>query len=175
MIIELILSNGDTLVCEPTNVSRQEYSTHLSISIKYTYQLPITHKMFEYFKTVNHQFEEIIDEIANHSLSCIIVRADASIFVEKNTFYETLENQCFIDLGKHHRVMNNELLVIGYACNDGTSMIDNLELDVMTDALQKMLIEYASKYIFHQIPDEFVEVVTELPISIKLKEIDECS
>ena len=174
MIIELVLSNGDTIVCKPTNVSQQEYSTHLSISVKYTYKIPITHKMFEYFKTVDHQFEEIIDEIANHSLSHVIVRAGASIFVEKSTFYETLENQCPIDLGKHLRVMNDELFVVGYACNDGTLMIDELELDVMTDSLQTMIGEYASKSIFHQISDEYVEIITALPISVKLKETDEC-
>ena len=72
MILELILESGETLECASTNVSQQEFSTHLNINIKYTYQLPITHKMFEYFKIINHQFQEITDEIDTHQITSVL-------------------------------------------------------------------------------------------------------
>lgn len=164
MILELILENGETIKCASTNVSQQEFSTHLNISIKYTFQLSVTHKMFEYFKKHNHQFQDIVDEIENHQIASILMSVDASLFVNK----KSLLSQCYVDLGQHHRVLNDTPIVVGYACKDGTMMIDGLGLDAMTDGLQRLYDDYTSSSIFHQIPEEYREIVKLLPVKVKL-------
>ena len=164
MLLELILESDEIVTCASTNVSRQEFSNHLNISIKYAYQLPITHKLFDYFKHVNHQFQEIIDEIENHQITSILMSIDVSLFVNK----ETLSNQDYVDLGKHHRVLNDTPLVVGYTCKDGTMIIDSLGLDAMTDGLQRLYDGYTSRAIFKRIPEDYREVVKLLPVKVKL-------
>lgn len=164
MILELILESDDIITCASTNVSRQEFSTHLNISIKYTYQLPITHKMFEYFKIINQQFQEITDEIENHQMTSVLMSIDASLFVDK----DTLKKKHYIELSKHHRVLNDTPLAVGYTCKDGTTIIDNLGLDVMTDGLQRLYDDYTSRAIFKRIPEGYREIVKLLPVKVKL-------
>ena len=164
MILELILESDETIECASTNVSRQEFSTCLNISIKYTYQLPIAHKMFEYFKIINHQFQEITDEIGTHQITSILMSVNASLFVDK----DALSNQCYVDLGKHHRVLNDTPLVVGYTCKDGATIIDSLGLDAMTDGLQRLYDDYTSRVIFKRIPEDYREVVKVLPVKVKL-------
>lgn len=164
MILELILESDETIECASTNVSRQEFSTHLNISIKYTYQLPITHKMFEYFKIINHQFQEITDEIDTHQITSILMSVNASLFIDK----DTLKKKHYITLGKHHRVLNDTPLVVGYTCKDGTTIIDSLGLDVMTDGLQRLYDDYTSRVIFKRIPEDYREIVKLLPVKVKL-------
>lgn len=164
MILELILESDETIECASTNVSRQEFSTHLNISIKYTYQLPITHKMFEYFKIINHQFQEITDEIDTHQITSILMSVNASLFIDK----DTLKKKRYITLGKHHRVLNDTPLVVGYTCKDGTTVIDSLGLDAMTDGLQRLYDDYTSRAIFKRIPEDYREVVKLLPVKVKL-------
>ena len=164
MILELILENGETIKCASANVSQQEFSTHLSISIKYMFQLPIAHKMFEYFNTCNRQFREIVDEIENHQIASILMSVDVSLFVNK----DSLLSQCYVDLGQHHRVLNDTPIVVGYTCKDGTTMIDSLGLDTMTDGLQRLYDDYTSRTIFKRIPEEYRETVKLLPDKVKL-------
>lgn len=164
MILELILEDGEIVTCASTNVSQQEFSTHLNISIKYTYQLPITHKMFEYFKIINHQFQEIVDEIENHQMTSILMSIDVSLFVDK----DTLKKKHYIDLGKHHRVLNDTPLVVGYTCKDGTTIIDSLGLDAMTDGLQRLHDDYMSRAIFKRIPEEYRNIIKLSPVKVKL-------
>lgn len=164
MILELILESDEIVTCASTNVSRQEFSTHLNISIKYTYQLPITHKMFEYFKIINHQFQEIVDEIENHQVVSILMSIDASLFIDK----DTLKKKHYVELGKHHRVLNDTPLVVGYTCKDGTTIIDSLGLGAMTDGLQRLYDDYTSRAIFKRIPEEYREIVKLLPVKVKL-------
>ena len=164
MILELILESDEIITCASTNVSQQEFSTCLNISIKYTYQLPITHKMFEYFKIINHQFQEIVDEIENHQMTSILMSIDVSLFVDK----DTLKKKHYIELGKHHRVLNDTPLVVGYACKDGTTIIDSLGLDTMTDGLQRLYDDYTSRAIFKRIPEDYRDVVKLLPVKVKL-------
>lgn len=164
MILELILESDEIITCASTNVSQQEFSTCLTINIKYTYQLPITHKMFEYFKIINHQFQEIVDEIENHQITSILMSIDASLFVDK----DTLKKKRYIELGKHHRVLNDTPLVVGYTCKDGTTIIDSLGLDVMTDGLQRLYDDYTSRAIFKRIPEGYREVAKLLPVKVKL-------
>lgn len=164
MILELILESDETIECASTNVSRQEFSTRLNISIKYTYQLPITHKMFEYFKIINHQFQEITDEIDTHQITSVLISINASLFVDK----DTLKKKHYIELGKHHRVLNDTPLVVGYTCKDRTMIIDSLGLDAMTDGLQRLYDDYTSRVIFKRIPEEYREIVKLLPVKVKL-------
>lgn len=164
MILELISEDGEIITCASINVSQQEFSTHLNISIKYTYQLPITHKLFEYFKIINHQFQEIVDEIENHQIVSILMSIDASLFVDK----DTLKKKRYITLGKHHRVLNDTPLVVGYTCKDGTTVIDSLGLDAMTDGLQRLYDDYTSRAIFKRIPEDYREIVKLLPVKVKL-------
>lgn len=164
MILELILESDDIITCTSTNVSRQEFSTCLTINIKYTHQLPITHKMFEYFKIINHQFQEIIDEIENHQIVSILMSIDASLFVDK----DTLKKKRYITLGKHHRVLSDTPLVVGYTCKDGTTIIDSLGLDAMTNGLQRLYDDYTSRAIFKRMPEDYREIVKLLPIKVKL-------
>lgn len=164
MILELILESDETIECASTDVSQQEFSTHLNINIKYTYQLPITHKMFEYFKIINPQFQEITDEIGTHQITSILMSVNASLFVDK----DALSNQCYVDLGKHHRVLSDTPLVVGYTCKDGTTIIDSLGLDAMTDGLQRLYDDYTPRVIFKRIPEEYREIVKLLPVKVKL-------
>lgn len=164
MLLELILENDDIIECVSTNVSQQEFSTCLNISIKYTYQLPITHKLFDYFKHANRQFQEIVDEIENHQMTSILMSIDASLFVDK----DTLKKKHYIELGKHHRVLNDTPVVVGYTCKDGTTIIDSLGLDAMTDGLQRLYDDYTSRAIFKRIPEEYREIVKLLPVKVKL-------
>lgn len=164
MILELILESDEIIACASTNVSRQEFSNHLNISVKYTYQLPITHKMFDYFKIINHQFQEVCDEIDTHQITSILMSIDVSLFVDK----DALSNQDYVDLDKHHRVLNDTPIVVGYTCKDGTTMIDRLGLDAMTDGLQRLYDDYTSRAIFKRIPEEYREIVKLLPVKVKL-------
>lgn len=164
MILELILESDETIECASTNVSRQEFSTHLNISIKYTYQLPITHKMFEYFKIINHQFREITDEIDTHQITSILMSVNASLSIDK----DTLKKKHYVELGKHHRVLSDTPLVVGYTCKDGTTIIDSLGLDAMTDGLQRLYDDYTSRAIFKRIPEDYREIVKLLPVKVKL-------
>ena len=164
MILELILEDGEIVTCASTNVSRQEFSTCLNISIKYTYQLPITHKTFDYFKRINHQFQEIVDEIENHQIVSILMSIDASLFVDK----DTLKKKRYITLGKHHKVLNDTPIVVGYTCKDGITIIDSLGSDAMTDGLQRLYDDYTSRAIFRRIPEDYREVVKLLPVKVKL-------
>lgn len=164
MRLELILENDEIITCASTNVSQQEFSTCLNISIKYTYHLPITHKLFEYFKMINHQFQEIVDEIENHQIASILISINASLFVDK----DTLKKKHYIDLGMHHRVLNDTPTVVGYTCKDGTTIIDSLGLDVMTNGLQRLYDDYTSRAIFKRVPEDYREVVKLLPVKVKL-------
>ena len=164
MILELILESDETIECASTNVSRQEFSTHLNINIKYTYQLPITHKMFVYFDDVDRRFQEIVDEIENHQITSILMSVDASLFIDK----DTLKKKRYIELRQHHRVLNDTPLVVGYTCKDGTTIIDSLGLDAMTDGLQRLYDDYTSRVIFKRIPEDYREVVKLLPVKVKL-------
>ena len=164
MILELILESDETIECASTNVSRQEFSTCLNISIKYTYQLPITHKLFDYFKHVNRQFQEITDELDTHQITSILMSIDVSLFVDK----DTLKKKRYIELGKHHKVLNDTPLVVGYTCKDGTTIIDSLGLDAMTDGLQRLYDDYTSRVIFKRIPEDYREIVKLLPVKVKL-------
>lgn len=168
MILELILEDGAVIECASTNVSRQEFSTHLNVNVRYTYQLPISHKLFGYFTYVDHQFQEVCDEIKNRQMASIFMSINMSLFVDKDELSTTLKNQHYINLSKHHRVLNDTPIVVGYMCKDGTTMIDDLALDVMTDGLQQMYDSYMSRTIFKQIPENYREIIKILPDKVRL-------
>ena len=89
---------------------------------------------------------------------------NASLFIDK----DTLKKKHYVELGKHHRVLSDTPLVVGYTCKDGTTIIDSLGLDAMTDGLQRLYDDYTSRAIFKRIPEDYREIVKLLPVKVKL-------
>ena len=72
--IEIELSNKTRQTAECTISKFCEESPTATVRVKYSYQLPITHSIFEYYKNAHHdEYRHVIDEILERGAKAIIV------------------------------------------------------------------------------------------------------
>ena len=108
--------------------------------MNYSYQLPITHSIFEYYKDAHYdERRHIFDELLARDVKAIIVnKRDILTQVNVYALESTLTNGQF--MSKFELDINDSNYQVGYITNDG---VEHTESTVLNDALKSIVIRYA--------------------------------
>ena len=139
--IEIELSNKTRQTAECTISKFCEESPIATVRVKYSYQLPITHSIFEYYKNAHHdEYRHVIDEILERGAKAIIVhKLDILTNVSVYALESTLTNGQF--LSKFKLDLNDSTFMqVGYITNDG---IEHVEPTVLNAGLEYIINRYA--------------------------------
>lgn len=124
-------------------------------SVAYTYQLPLTHKLFEYFRKVDtsSKYYEVVEELDKRNVSHISIHVFQTISLNEDEF--EMLNKCGY---AHSTFMKKSLIgspvVVSYTLSDGT-IIDNCE--VFNNVLQDMYEHYIELQLFRDLEPEYDE------------------
>lgn len=136
---------------EPNDKGRLTYCG----SVAYTYQLPLTHKLFEYYRKadVSSKYHEVVEELYTRKVSYISIHVYQTINLDEDAF-ESLNNCGHV----HSTFMKKSLIgspvVISHTLVDGTVM-DNCE--TFNKALQDMYEHYVELQLFRDLEPEYNE------------------
>lgn len=131
-------------------------------SVAYTYQLPLTHKLFEYYRKVDtsSKYHEVVEELYKRKVSYISIHVHQTIDLNEDAF-ESL-NKCGY---AHSTFMKKSLIgspvVVSHTLVDGAIM-DNCE--TFNKALQDMYEHYVELQLFRDLEpvyneETFVDIV----------------
>lgn len=124
-------------------------------SVAYTYQLPLTHKLFEYFRKVDtsSKYCEVVEELDKRNVSYISIHVHQTINLNEDEF-ERLNKYGYV----HSTFMKKSLIgspvVVSHTLVDGTIM-DNCE--TFNKALQDMYEHYVELQLFRDLKPEYNE------------------
>lgn len=167
MKLLLTLDNGDRalinwgVIFESTEPNDDRRPTYCG-SVAYTYQLPATHKLFEYYRKVDtsSKYHEVVEELSKRSVSYISIHVHQTIDLNEDAF-ESLNKCGYV----HSTFMKKSLIgspvIISHALVDGTVM-DNCE--TFNKALQDMYEHYVELQLFRDLEpgyneETFVDIV----------------
>ena len=124
-------------------------------SVAYTYQLPLTHKLFEYYRKVDtsSKYYEVVEELDKRNVSSISIHVFQTINLNEDEF-EMLNKCGYV----HSTFMNKSLIgspvVVSHTLVDGAIM-DNCE--TFNKALQDMYEHYVELQLFRDLEPEYNE------------------
>lgn len=124
-------------------------------SVAYTYQLPLTHKLFEYYRKVDtsSKYYEVVEELDKRNVSYISIHVFQTISLNEDEF-EMLNKRGYV----HSTFMKKSLIgspvVVSHTLVDGTVM-DNCE--TFNKALQDMYEHYVELQLFRDLEPEYNE------------------
>lgn len=138
--IEIELSNKTRQTAEYAISQFCEESPCATVHVNYSYQLPITHSIFEYYKDAHYdERRHIFDELLARDVKAIIVnKRDILTKVNVYALESTLTNGQF--MSKFELDINDSNYQVGYITNDG---VEHTESTVLNDALKSIVIRYA--------------------------------
>ena len=139
--IEIELSNKTRQTAECTISKFCEESPTATVRVKYSYQLPVTHSIFEYYKNAHYsEHKHVFDEILERGAKAIIVnKLDILTGVNVYALESTLTNGQF--LSKFELDLNDSnFMQVGYVTNDG---VEHAEPTVLNTELEYIINRYA--------------------------------
>lgn len=138
--IEIELSNKTRQTAECTISQFCEESPCATVYVNYSYQLPITHSIFEYYKNAHYdERRHVFDELIARDVKAIIVnKRDILTNVNVYALESTLKNGQF--MSKFELDINDSNYQVGYITNDD---VEHAESTVLNEALQSIVIRYA--------------------------------
>ena len=139
--IEIELSNKTRQTAECTISKFCEESPTATVRVKYSYQLPVTHSIFEYYKNVHYsEHKHIFDEILERGAKAIIVnKLDILTGVNAYALESTLANGQFL-LKFELDLNDSNFMQVGYVTNDG---VEHVEPTVLNAGLEYIINRYA--------------------------------
>ena len=150
---------------DPNDDRRPMYRGHVA----YTYQLPLTHKLFEYYRKVDalSKYHEVVEELYKRKVSYISICVHQTIDLNEDAF-ESLHKCGYV----HSTFMEKSLIgsptVISHTLVDG-AIIDNCE--TFNKALQDMYEHYVELQLFRDLkPDYDEEAFVDIIKAEKIKE-----
>ena len=159
MKLLLTLDNDETVLINwgvifESADSNDKRPTHCG-SVAYTYQLPLTHKLFEYYRKVDtsSKYHEVVEELYKRKVSYISIHVHQTIDLNEDAF-ESLNKCGYV----HSTFMKKSLIgspvVISHTLVNGTVM-DNCE--TLNKALQDMYEHYVELQLFRDLAPEYNE------------------
>lgn len=139
--IEIELSNKTRQTAECTISKFCEESPCATVRVRYSYQLPITHSIFEYYKCAHYdEHKHVFDEILERGAKAIIVnKLDILTDVNVYALESTLTNGQF--LSKFQLDLNDSnFMQVGYVTNDD---VKHIEPTVLNAELEYIVYRYA--------------------------------
>lgn len=139
--IEIELSNKTRQTAECAISKFCEESPTATVRVKYSYQLPVTHSIFEYYKHAHHDERKyVFDELITRDVKAIIVdKLDILTGVNVYALESTLTNGQF--LSKFELDLNDSnFMRVGYITNDG---VEHVEPTVLNAVLKYVINRYA--------------------------------
>lgn len=139
--IEIELSNKTRHTAECTIAKFCEESPCATVRVNYSYQLPVTHSIFEYYKDAHYdEHRHVFDELIARDVKAIIVnKLDILTGVNAYALESTLTNGQF--LSKFELDLNDSNFTqVGYITNDG---VEHIEPTVLNTELDYIITRYA--------------------------------
>lgn len=139
--IEIELSNKTRQTAECTISKFCDESPTATVRVKYSYQLPVTHSIFEYYKDAHYsENKHVFDEILERGAKAIIVnKLDILTDVNVYALESTLTNGQFLskfELDLH----DSNFIQVGYITNDD---VEHVEPTVLNTELEYIINRYA--------------------------------
>lgn len=141
-------------IFESTELNDDRHPTYCG-SVAYTYQLPLTHKLFEYYRKVDtlSKYYEVVEELDKRNVSHISIHVFQTISLNEDGF-EMLNKCGYV----HSTFMKKSLIgspvVVSHTLVDG-AIIDNCE--TFNNALQDMYEQYVELQLFRDLEPEYSE------------------
>lgn len=139
--IEIELSNKTRQIAECTISKFCEESPRATVRIRYSYQLPITHSIFEYYKHAHYsENKHVFDEILERGAKAIIVnKLDILTDVNVYALESTLTNGQFMSNFRFD-INDSNFMQVGYVTDDG---VEHVEPTVLNAELEYIVYRYA--------------------------------
>ena len=139
--IEIELSNKTRQTAECTISQFCEESPCATVRVHYSYQLPITHSIFEYYKDAHYdERRHVFDELIARDVKAIIVnKLDILTKVNAYALESTLKNGQFMSNFKLD-INDSHFIQVGYISNDG---VEHIEPTVLNAELDYIIYRYA--------------------------------
>lgn len=139
--IEIELSNKTRQTAECTISQFCEESPCAIVRVNYSYQLPITHSIFEYYKNAHYdEHRHVFDELIARDVKAIIVnKRDILTKVNVYALESTLKNGQFMSNFKLD-INDSHFIQVGYITNDD---VEHIEPTVLNTELGYIIYRYA--------------------------------
>lgn len=139
--IEIELSNKTRQTAECTISKFCEESPCATVRVNYSYQLPVTHSIFEYYKNAHYdERRHAFDELIERDVKAIIVnKRDILTKVNVYALESTLKNGQFMTNFKLD-INDSHFIQVGYITNDG---VEHIEPTVLNTELGYIIYRYA--------------------------------
>ena len=123
--------------------------------VTYTHQLPLTHKMFEYYLThqVSFPYVEVIEELHRRNVSSILITLKQALYITEEHFSD-LNKQEFLHSTFINRGLTSNPRVVGYVLDDGTVVKQD---SVLCGALTNLYEHYSGLQLFRDLEPEYNE------------------
>lgn len=139
--IEIELSNKTRQTAECT-ISQfcKEYPV-ATVRVKYRYQLPVTHSIFEYYKNAHYDERKYVFDtlVARGAKAIIVHKIDILTHVNVYTLESTLTNGQFMSNFRLD-INDSNFMRVGYITNDG---VEHIEPTVLNTELDYIINRYA--------------------------------
>lgn len=139
--IEIELSNKTRQTAECAISQFCEESPCATVRVNYSYQLPVTHSIFEYYKDAHYdEHRHVFDELIARDVKAIIVnKRDILTKVNVYALESTLKNGQFMSNFKLG-LNDSHFMQVGYVTNDG---VEHIEPTVLNAELAHIIYRYA--------------------------------
>lgn len=123
--------------------------------VAYAYQLPLTHKLFEYYRKVDtsSKYHEVVEELYKRRVSYISIHVHQTIDLNEDAF-ESLNKCGYVHSTFMKKSLVGSPVVVSHTLVDGTVM-DNCE--TLNRALQEMYEHYVELQLFRDLESEYNE------------------
>lgn len=132
------------------------FTTHKSkgkesqyIFFAYTNEIDLRHPIIEYFTSQDHQFDEVINEIAKRQITQIVISSSWIVSLNQEMLTK-LFNDEFVGLGTSVFQRASRPKVVGYIVDQCKTVND---CEAMNIGLDLMLYMYSKKHNFNNIKD----------------------
>lgn len=141
--LEIELSNKTRQTAECTISKFCEESPCAAVRIHYSYQLPVTHSIFEYYKDAHYsENKHVFDEILERGAKAIIVnKLDILTGVNVYALESTLTNGQFLSKFELD-LLDSNFMQVGYIANDDVD-VEHIEPTVLNTELECIVNRYA--------------------------------
>lgn len=161
MRLSLILDNNEKVDvdCEFHNVDAviQEVGVcgRVGATVEYVYQLPLTHKMFEYYlhRQVSFPYKEVIEELRRRRTTNILIRLQQALYITEEHFSD-LNKQGFLHSTFINRGLTSNPRVAGYTLDDGTIVKQD---SALCEVLTNLYEHYSGLQLFRDLEPEYNE------------------
>lgn len=161
MRLLLTLDNDEkvTVDCEFRNVDTvvQEVGAcgRCGTIVTYVHQLPLTHKMFEYYLThqVSFPYVEVIEELHRRNVSSLLITLSQVLYISEEHF-RSLNTRGFLHSTFINRGLTSNPRVVGYVLDDGTLV---KQANALCDTLTKLYEHYSELQLFRDLEPEYNE------------------